>query len=104
MVTHDHARTVLALLGCNWVVLDTVFVHWPLQQGQLAYPTLDGQWHCLWEATVRTDVNWLYQQYWYQQGVLHRTGGPAFELCFDSYPLQIEWWERGVQVNQPDSL
>lgn len=104
MVTHKLARTVLALLGCNWVVLDAVFVHWPLVVSHTNC-WLDGRLHCLFAPAHKDDD----LEAWYQQGMAHRKGLPSRTIQFPSGVWQ-EWLEENQVVrpnnyiNQPDAL
>jgi hypothetical protein len=105
MVTHERARTVLALLGCNWVVLDAVFVHWPLRMvrgysiffdGDIIEYFLDNKMHCIWGPAHESPT----MVCWQQQGVGHRTGGPSwgeFDRC-TGHMKQMTWHNQGTRI------
>jgi hypothetical protein len=80
MVLHKWIRVYLAIfLECNEIVLNALFVAWPLQQmnkeNGLVIWSLDGENHCLWGPSHVTTICACYSQ----QGVLHRIDGPALD-------------------------
>lgn len=96
MVFHKWIRVYLALsLECNEIVLNSVFVAWPLEKintkNGLVVWCLDDDPHCLWGPSHVTFLCECYNQ----QGVLHRLDGPAMDG-----PHVKRWRREGKPVSQ----
>lgn len=100
MPTHAWTRTYLALLDCNVAILDSVFVHWPLAHSPVRRGLcLDGALHCIWgPAFVSIHARPPFVL-WYQQGLIHRTDGPADR--FLDVPQWAWWFVRGQKIDPP---
>lgn len=107
------------VLRCNTQLVDTLFVLQPLvtHRGRSGFPGEEVDcihrllyyqsyvFHCIWDAPhIHETAGIPTYRVWYQQGVLHRVGGPAVEYLDDKgIPLEEshqQFWERGIPVKK----